>query len=433
MGRSLYATLTFLLHLARDIAGTLAARWRRFQRRVAEGENVASVGVDIFPFFERMTGVGWYEWNLLAALDRRDDGLTFNLYGHTFLAPDEPAPRAMPGSRRMRMRLHQLPERMLLPIRPTLTLLRTVVEPLLRVLDGNQVLFAPNFFPHRTQLPFGRAMVATVHDLAFSVMPETVAPETLAELADHLPVALFRAERLITVSQATAGDLAEHLGVSARRVHTVHEGVDPAFLAGEDDDGDPDIDLPERYLLFVSTIEPRKNVLALLQAFRLIVSWGYPGHLLLVGRWGWRTEAIRRELEGSPVSGRIEHLDYVERETLPTLYRRADALLFPSWLEGFGLPILEAMACGTPVVTSGRSAMPEVAGPAAVYVDPESAHGIASAVSSLLEDPDHRERLGRLGRERARRFSWDDAAAASAQVLRQAAGLEATGDDEYRV
>ena len=174
-------------------------------------------------------------------------------------------------------------------------------------------------------------------------------------------------------------------------------------------------------------------MLALLQAFRLIVSWGYPGHLLLVGRWGWRTEAIRRELEGSPVSGRIEHLDYVERETLPTLYRRADALLFPSWLEGFGLPILEAMACGTPVVTSGRSAMPEVAGPAAVYVDPESAHGIASAVSSLLEDPDHRERLGRLGRERARRFSWDDAAAASAQVLRQAAGLEATGDDEYRV
>jgi len=429
----LYATLAFLLHLARDIAGTFAARWRRFQRRVALGEDVAAVGVDVFPFFERMTGVGWYEWNLLAALDRRDDGLTFNLYAHTFLAPDEPAPRAMPGSHHMRLRLHQLPDGLLLPIRPTIAVLRGVLEPLLRVLDGNQVLFAPNFFPHRSQLPFGRSTVATVHDLAFAVMPQTVAPETLAELADHLPTALFRAERLIAVSDATAGDLAEYLGVCPRRVHTIHEGVDPSFLAEADDDSETAASLPERYLLFVSTIEPRKNVLTLLHAFRLIANWGYGGTLLLVGRWGWRTDEIRRELETSPVRDRIDHLDYIGREALPTLYRRADALLFPSWLEGFGLPLLEAMACGTPVVTSGRSAMPEVAGPAAVYVDPESAHGIASAVSSLLEDADHRERLARLGRERARRFSWDDAAAATAQVLRQAAGLEVTGDDEYRV
>jgi alpha-1,3-rhamnosyl/mannosyltransferase len=108
-------------------------------------------------------------------------------------------------------------------------------------------------------------------------------------------------------------------------------------------------------------------------------------------------------------------------------------LLFPSWLEGFGLPLLEAMASGTPVVTSGASAMPEVAGPAAVYVDPSSPHGIASAVDALIADPQHRQRLIELGRSRVARFSWDRAAAATAQVLRQAAGLASTGDDEYRV
>jgi len=432
----LYGTLRFFLHLARDLAGTLAARWRRFYRCVVLGEQEAAVGVDIFPFCERMTGVGWYEWNVLAALDGRQDGLFFNLYGPTFLAPEEQPPGPMPGSERMRLRLHQIPSGFLLPQRLSLAFLRGVVEPLLRVLDGNAVLFAPNFFAHRTQLPYGRSAVATVHDLAFAVMPETVSPATLAELDRHLPVALFRSELLIAVSDATAADMVEHLAVNRRRIHTIHEGVDPSFVAagvdGAEED-DPPFELPARYLLFVSTIEPRKNVLTVLRSFRLAVGWGYPGELLLVGRWGWRTEAIRAELESSPVRARIRHLDYVDRAHLPALYRRADALLFPSWLEGFGLPILEAMACGTPVITSGRSAMPEVAGPAAIYVDPDSAHGIASAVSSLFADREHRQRLARLGRERAARFSWNQAAAATAQVLRQAAGLDMDGADEYRV
>ncbi len=428
--RRVRVTVGFFVHLVRDLAGTLAARWRRWYRRAVLGEAVASVAVDVFPFFERMTGVGWYAWNLLRELDRREDGLEYQLYGHTFLAPEEPSPPPMPGGSRMRLRLHHLPAGFLLPVRPTLWLLRAVAEPLLRLLDGNQVGFAPNFFLPRRQLPFAATVVATVHDLAFRVMPETVSPATLDELARHLPPSLFRSERLIAVSDATAGDLVEHLGANPRRIHTVHEGLDPAFAA---DPGDPPEGVPDRYLLFVSTLEPRKNVINLLRAFRLVVAWGYPGSLVLVGRWGWRTERIRRELASSPVRHRIVHLDYVERERLPALYTGADALLFPSLMEGFGLPLVEAMACGTPVVTAGRSAMPEVAGPAGVYVDPEDPHSIATGITSLLEDREHRERLAALARERAARFSWERAAAATAQVLRQAAGLPPVGPDEYRV
>ena len=430
MGR-LSATVRFLGHLAKDLAGTLASRWRRFHRRIVLGEPVAVVGVDVFPFFERMTGVGRYAWNLLAALDARDgDGLEFNLYGRTFLAPEEPAPPAMPGRRRMRLRVHHLPEGFLFPVRPAMAFLDGVVEPLLRILDGNDVLFAPNFFAHRTQLPYGRTVVATIHDLAFRAMPDTVAPETLGELARNLGPSLYRSERIVAVSEATAGDVVQCLGVPRRRIHTVHEGIDPAFCS---EPGTLPEGVPGRYLLFVSTLEPRKNVANVLRAFRLMVEWGYPGALVLVGRWGWRTGAIRRELENSPVRDRIVHLDYVEQAALPALYGDAEALIFPSLLEGFGLPILEAMACGTPVVTAGRSAMPEVAGPAAVYVDPESPHGIATGVLALVRDPEHRRRLGEAGRERAAMFSWERAAAATAQVLRQAAGLPPTGPDEYRV
>ena len=423
-------TFRFLARLARDLAGTLRARWRRFQRRVVHAEETAAVAVDVYPFFENMTGVGWYEWNLLAALDARDDGLVYNLYARTFLAPDEPPPPAMPGSRRLRFRVHQIPAGFLLPIRPTLWVLRRIVEPVLRFLDGNDVIFAPNFFLHGDQEPFGRAQVATVHDLAFATMPETVAPETLDGLRRRLPRTLLHAERLIAVSDATADEIEERLGMNRRLIHTIHEGVDHSLAA--DAEVAPGNELPERYLLFVSTLEPRKNVLGVLRAFALLKEWGYPGELVMVGRWGWHTEPIRDELEASPVKPWVRRLDYVERPKLGELYREADALLFPSWLEGFGLPLVESMACGTPVVTSGTSAMPEIAGPAAVYVDPSSPHGIASATAALLDDDRHRERLVKLGRERAARFSWARSAEATAGVLRRAAGLPASGPDEFR-
>jgi len=431
MAGSITSTARFLGHVGRDLAGTLRARVRRTYDWIVYGTDEVIVGVDVFPFAETMTGVGWYEWNLLSALDRRDDGLRFNLYAHTFLAPGEQPP-PVPGDRKMRLRTHQVPDGFLFPIRPSLWLLRHLVEPILCLLDGNDVIFAPNFMPPRRQRFFGRRTVITVHDLAFAVMPEMVAPETLKHLRSRFPKTLRRAARVIAVSEATAGDLVDHFDIDRSRIHTIHEGLDPHFAAVADDP-EPDTSLPKDYLLFVSTIEPRKNVIGVLRAFALLADWGYPGQLVVVGRWGWRTETIRAELETSPVRDRIIHLDYVDRDRMAAVYGQARLLLFPSWLEGFGLPILESMACGTPVVTSGRSAMPEVAGPAGVYVDPESAHGIATGAASLLEDADHHERLQGLGRERARRFSWGDAAAATASVFRRAAGRRANGPDEYRV
>jgi len=428
----LVATVGFFAGIARDLLGTLRDRWRRFHGRVAGGVDAASVAVDIFPFLEQMTGVGWYEYCLLEALDRRDDGLVFNLYSKTFPVPGEKVPTDVPGSKRLRLRVHPIPDGFLLPARPVQWLMGTFVEPLLRFLDGNDVVFAPNYYAHPNQVPYARSQVATIHDLAFVTMPESVAPATLEELRVNMPRALYHADRLIAVSAATASDLEEHLGINRRRIHVIHEGRDPVFCVPADATPRP-TDLPGRYLLFVSTLEPRKNVTGLLRAFELLADWGYDGSLLLVGRWGWRTESIREQMEGHALAHRIVHLDYVERGRLVELYRHADALLYPSWLEGFGLPILEAMACGTPVVTSGISSMPEVAGPAAVYVDPGSPHGIASSVASLVSDDSHRQRLARIGLDRARKFSWDQAASATAQALRLAAGLPSAADDEYRV
>ncbi len=426
-------TVRFFLHLARDIVGTLANRLVRQWRRTAAGQEILVVGVDIFPFFEKMTGVGMYEWNILAHLPEVDEGVLVNLYAHSFAAPDEPSPPPLPRHPRVRFRYHHMPRGFLLPIPATIAFLRAVVEPLLLFLDGNDVFFAPNFFVPRRHMAAVKALVPTVHDLAFVRLPETLQQETLDNLNRHLPGALFSATALIAVSAATADDLSGLLRVGARRIHVIHEGVDPLVADDGDGGGDDVVDLPDRYVLFVSTLEPRKNILGIIKGFERAVAAGYPGELVLVGRWGWRTEAAREELAASPARSRIRHLDYLQRAALGRVMCGAEALLFPSWLEGFGLPVVEAMAAGVPVIVSRCSSLPEVAGDAALYVEPDDHDAIGRAVVRLACEPGLRSELAAAGRERAALFRWRDAALATATVLRRAAGLPEHGPDAYRV
>jgi glycosyltransferase involved in cell wall biosynthesis len=413
----------------RDLAGTTAARLRRQWRRAVNGEEVLAVGVDAFPFFDYMAGIGWYEWNLLLHLTEVDPAIELHLYAHTFAAPDEPSAPPLPTGPRTRFRFHHLPAGFLLPIGPTIAVLRAVVEPLLLALDGVDVYFAPNFFPPARHAPARRRLVVTVHDLAFRRLPHTLHHETLDDLERLLLPTLAAADAIIAVSQATADDLRELLGVGERRIHVIHEGVDTAFAAPG---GALPAGLPERFLLFVSTLEPRKNILGLLAGFERAVADGYPGDLVLVGRWGWRTEVARRAFASSPVRDRIHRIDRLDRPALNAVMRRAEALLFPSLLEGFGLPVLEAMACGLPVITSDRSSLPEVAGEAALYVDPDDPASIATAIGRLAGEPALRERFAEAGRRRAARFSWESAAAATASVLRRAAGMPQPHADAYR-
>jgi glycosyltransferase involved in cell wall biosynthesis len=430
MGRRLAVTFGFFLHLLRDLVGTFVARMRRSYQRHVLGREVYAVGVDIFPFFERLTGVGWYEWNLLSMLPDLDDGIEIRLYAHAFAAPGESSPPPLPSAPRLRFRYHHMPAGFLLPVRPTLALLRAVVEPLLLFLDGNDVYFAPNFFVPRRHGAAVNGLVPTVHDLAFLCLPETVQRETLENLRRHLPRTLFAAERIIAVSAATAGDLARLAGVRSQRVHVIHEGVDPRITTSA---AVAPHGLPARYVLFVSTLEPRKNVLGLLDGFARAVALGYDGGLVLVGRWGWHTEAAQAALAASPVRGRIVHLDYLERDELAATLQNAEALILPSLLEGFGLPIVEAMACGVPVIASKTSSLPEVAGEAALYVDPARSWEIGDAIVALASDPTLHATLAAAGRVRAARFRWEDAARATVAVLRHVAGLPERFADAYRV
>ena len=176
---------------------------------------------------------------------------------------------------------------------------------------------------------------------------------------------------------------------------------------------------PERpYLLMVGTLEPRKNHAAALRALARLKAWGWPHRLLLVGGQGWLFEPIRRQIEAEGLGGDVHFAGYVPDDDLPPLYSGAAAVLVPSLYEGFGFPVLEAMACGAPVVCSNASSLPEVAGGAALLAGVEDDLGIAHAVQLLLSQPAVAEVLGEMGRRQAGRYRWDVCAKETVAVYR---------------
>jgi glycosyltransferase involved in cell wall biosynthesis len=249
-----------------------------------------------------------------------------------------------------------------------------------------------------------RHPVATFHDL-FVLTGEYSTPEFQLRFAEQARHAA-QAEAIITVSEFTAGQVHELLGVERSRIHVVRHGATWRKSGGAP---------REKVILHVGAIQRRKNIIRLVEAFESVPA---PWRLILAGSNGFGAEAILRRIESSPARERIHLPGYVTEEKLDALYQRAGVFAFPSLDEGFGMPVLDAMAAGVPVVTSNRSALPEVAGDAALLVNPFDTGALAAALHDLTADEELRTRLAILGTERARRFTWESAIQQTWQVYR---------------
>jgi glycosyltransferase involved in cell wall biosynthesis len=243
----------------------------------------------------------------------------------------------------------------------------------------------------------GRA-IATFHDL-FVMTGEYSTPEFRARFAAQAREAAARADAIVAVSAFTKRQVVELLNVDAARVHVVHHGLRPLrYGAGKA--------ARERVVLNVGAIQTRKNIGRLVEAFEALdASW----RLVLAGSFGYGSESIRDRIERSPARDRIAVLGYIAPEELASWYERALIFAFPSLDEGFGMPLLEAMAAGVPIVTSTSSALPEVAGDAAILVDPRDTDALARALQCLSDDVELRRDLVRKGEARVREFSWENA------------------------
>jgi glycosyltransferase involved in cell wall biosynthesis len=239
----------------------------------------------------------------------------------------------------------------------------------------------------------GRA-IATFHDL-FVLTGEYSTPDFRLRFAEQARDAARRSAAVIAVSEFTKKQVVSLLGVDPAKVRTIHHGTRPLVFP----------DLPrEKIVLNVGAIQKRKNIARLVEAFATLdPAW----RLVLAGSSGYESAGILTGIERSPARERISVLGYVPPADLAAWYGRAQIFAFPSLDEGFGMPILEAMAAGVPVVTSNRSALPEVAGEAAILVDPENTEALGEALRSLARDEDLRQELVRLGTARGRLFTWE--------------------------
>lgn len=280
-------------------------------------------------------------------------------------------------------------------------------------------------------LPPTRARtILTIHDLSFLIYPQFAAQGMVRYLSSAVPRSLRRANAIIASSLATSRDLEHWLRIDPARVTLVYHGVAPRFRPLPPQATAPvrqRLGLPDRFVFFVSTLEPRKNLVRLIEAFALLIDRSAGNgdaafanlHLVIAGRPGWLYDDIFAAIQRLRIGERVCMLDFVHDNDLPPLYNLACAFAYPSIYEGFGLPALEAMACGTPVLTSNNSSLPEVVGDAALLVQAEDVGAIADGLARLVADQSLRSQLRTAGLLRARQFTWEQAAQQVLSCYRQ--------------
>jgi glycosyltransferase involved in cell wall biosynthesis len=366
------------------------------------------IAIDASPLLKPKTGVGFYIFNLLRELIARapheEFRLLFNslrhqpdLDGHAFDFPNvRPIRRRIPGPLLWRAwQYTNLPPAEWLVGRFDL-------------IHGMNAILPPRF---------RGAAVLTVHDLYFRHHPEHCDALGGLYLAATMERSLRRADRVIAVSHATRRDLLALFpgAIEPERIEVIWEAAHPHLRPVRDEEVlrlfRSEYCLPDDYILTVSTLEPRKNLPALFEAYRrLRERYAEPPKLVVTGIRGWKSTGIYQTLDRLGLVGEVIFTDYIDDRVLPHLYSAARLFVFPTLFEGFGLPLLEAMACGTPVLASDVAALREIGGDAAVFVPPTDAEGWAEAMKRLLRSSEERADMAARGLTNAARFSWRRAA-----------------------
>lgn len=351
------------------------------------------IGIDITPVTRTPTGIGMYTRHLLHELAAMACPDTF--YGFGFgMRPLDHASIPFPYRR--------IP----LPSRLMYRIWERVEMPCVdKLMGGLDIFHAVNYVLPPLQQARG---IITIHDLGFLQDVDWFSPKIMEPFRRSIRRHAQRADAIIAVSEATRAEVVARLSVAPERVRVVYEAADKAFhpippeLAAQRVSSALNIKGP--YILFVGTVEARKNVTGLLTAFSRIDT----GHTLVIaGGYGWRSKEILDHAARLNLTGRVRFTGYIpDRTLLPALYSGADLFVFPSWYEGFGLPVLEAMACGCPVITSDTSSLPEVGGDAAIYVAPADVDGLARQMEILAGDATLRDVMVKKGVARSKQFSW---------------------------
>lgn len=278
--------------------------------------------------------------------------------------------------------------------------------------------YAPRFSPVPT--------VISIMDLAFFHFPEYFTKKDLTQLHNWTSYSVKQAKRVITISQATRSDIIKLYGITGEKISVIYPGIkEESNIVNNISMSEikSKYNISQEYILFVGTLQPRKNIEKLIESFSLLLrkneSENTKLQLVIVGKKGWKYESILSAPKRFGISERVKFLDFVPDEELASLYRHAQLFVFPSLYEGFGLPVLEAMKHGCPVLTSNISSLPEAGGDAAIYCDPENSKDIAEKIEKIIKDSSLRKEMIEKGYKHIKNFSWEKAAKQTLAVLEE--------------
>ena len=356
-----------------------------------------TIAIDYTPAYEQGGGIGRYVRELVTALARRDTTTDYRLFvsGARTLPALPGANFAWRGTSITPTWFARLWHRARLPL-PVETF------------TGRVDLFHATDF---TLPPTRARSILTVHDLSFVRVPETASPALKAYLDQVVPRSVKRADHVLADSQATKDDLIALYNTPADKITVLLSGVDARFCRVESPSIRSKYKLPERpYILSVGTVQPRKNYIRLITALAALRARGHDVGLVIVGGKGWLEDPIYAAIRDHNLSDYVHLTGFADDVDLPALYSQALITALPSLYEGFGIPVLESMACGTPVLTSNVSSLPEVAGDAALTVTPTDQDAITGTLDRLISDGALRADLSGRGLERVKAFTWDAAA-----------------------
>ncbi len=379
------------------------------------------VVVDATPLLPKPSGVGFYIFNLLKSLYRLQSqndfsiGISYQPSLKNWLSNNLSPPENISSY----SNLHVLP----IPVRISNLLSLIPGSPLFHFehyLGSPDVMHGTNYtvFPCK-----GTLNLMSLYDLSFMKYPEYV-NSAVKQYTKRVKQSLQWTDAILTISESSKKDIVEYLQIPPEQIYVtpLASRYHVNYLADEliqELDKNINYDFSRPYLLFVSTIEPRKNITSILSAFNLLKSkYKIPHNLVLIGQKGWKYEPIFQEIERSPWKEKIYHLDYLSDELVALFYSRADVFVYPSHYEGFGLPVLEAMTLGAPVVTSNTSSLPEVAGDAALLINPDDVEELTTVILQIISDSQIRAQLVKKGKHQASLFSWERTARETLHVYK---------------
>jgi glycosyltransferase involved in cell wall biosynthesis len=370
--------------------------------------------IDIQPIFKYKTGIGWYTQKLLKQLNSNEiifEGHGFNFLNRNNIQNDL-------ANLKFKNKINSL-----MPYGIYRRIWHYLPISYNALFDSNADIF--HFFNYIVPPKIKGKVIVTVYDMVYKLYPETMTKRNYKRLDKELKRSVDRADKIITISENSKNEIIKFLNVDATKIEIVYPGIDrinytKKYSNDEINKVKKKYKLPSKYILYLGTLEPRKNIVRIIESYsKLKTQINEQIYLVIAGKKGWMYEEIFKKVESLGLENDVIFTGYVDEIDKHLLYKMSEVFVFPSLYEGFGMPVLEAMAAGVPVITSNTSALPEVVGDAGILINPNDVEELANAMKKVLEDKDLKQKLIKKGLTQSLKFSWEKSARKLLEIYKE--------------